>query len=151
MLWRNVHQHTSRHKEQVEQEIMKLARLAVQGRKSKDITYSTISFWGRQQQKISSRSATIVTRRFIVVNWTFVNFKNNGGRQKMEKYKIIFDGEEQDEVFDTEEAAEEYALYLCSCTREGAEILHMSNPGDYDYDEDNFEDPDYEIVEFDED
>lgn len=69
----------------------------------------------------------------------------------MEKYKIIFDGEEQDEVFDTEEAAEEYALYLCSCTREGAEILHMSNPGDYDYDEDNFEDPDYEIVEFDED
>ncbi|MFR5648781.1 MAG: hypothetical protein ACLUDM_02835 [[Eubacterium] siraeum] len=69
----------------------------------------------------------------------------------MEKYKIIFDGEEQDEVFDTEEAAEEYALYLCSCTREGAEILHMSNPGDYDYDEDSFEDPDYEIVEFDED
>ncbi len=69
----------------------------------------------------------------------------------MEKYKIIFDGEEQDEVFDTEEAAEEYALYLCSCTREGAEILHMSNPGDYDYDEDSFENPDYEIVEFDED
>lgn len=69
----------------------------------------------------------------------------------MAKYKIVFDGEEQDEVFDTEEAAEEYALYLCSCTREGAEILHMSNPGDYDYDEDSFEDPDYEIVEFDED
>lgn len=69
----------------------------------------------------------------------------------MTKYKIVFDGEEQDEVFDTEEAAEEYALYLCSCTREGAEILHMSNPGDYDYDEDSFEDPDYEIVEFDED
>lgn len=69
----------------------------------------------------------------------------------MTKYKIIFDDEEQDEIFDTEEAAEEYALYLCSCTREGAEILHMSNPGDYDYDEDNFEDPDYEIVEFDED
>ncbi len=68
----------------------------------------------------------------------------------MAKYKIIFDDEEQDEVFDTEEAAAEYALYLCSCTREGAEILHMSNPGDYDYDKDSFEEPDYEIVEFDE-
>jgi hypothetical protein len=71
--------------------------------------------------------------------------------EKMAKFKVLFDGEYEDEVFDTEEDAEEYALYLCSCTREGAEILHMSNPGDYDYDEDNFEDPDYEIVEIDED
>lgn len=69
----------------------------------------------------------------------------------MAKYKIIFDGEEQDEVFSTEEAAEDYALYLCSCSRDGAEILHMSNPGDYDYDEDSFEDPEYEIVEVDDD
>ena len=67
----------------------------------------------------------------------------------MEKFKIIFDGEEQDEVFDTEAEAEEHALYLCSCTRTGAEILHMSNPGDYDYDEDTFEDPEYEIIEVD--
>ena len=67
----------------------------------------------------------------------------------MEKFKIIFDGEEQDEVFDTEAEAEEYALYLVSCTRTGAEILHMSNPGDYDYDEDTFEDPEYEIIEVD--
>ena len=67
----------------------------------------------------------------------------------MSKYKIIFDGEEEDDNFDTEEAAEEYADYLVSCTREGAEILHMSNPGDYDYDEDDFEDPEYEIVEVD--
>ena len=65
----------------------------------------------------------------------------------MAKYKVIFDGEEQDEVFSTVKDAEEHALYLCSCTREGAEILHMSNPGDYDYDEDDFEDPEYEIVE----
>ena len=65
----------------------------------------------------------------------------------MAKYKIIFDDEEQDEIFDTEEAAEEYALYLCSCHREGSEILHMSNPGDYDYDEDEYESPDYEIIE----
>ena len=65
----------------------------------------------------------------------------------MTKYKIVFNDEEQDEVFNTEEEAEEYALYLCSCTRQGAEILHRSNPGDYDYDEDDYEDPDYEIIE----
>lgn len=64
----------------------------------------------------------------------------------MSKYKILFNGEYEDEIFDTEEEAEEYALYLCSCAKEGAEILHMSNPGDYD--EDDYED-DYEIVEID--
>lgn len=66
----------------------------------------------------------------------------------MAKYKIIFEDEEQDEIFDTESDAEEYALYLCSCSRQGAEDLHMSNPGDYDYDED--EEYEYEIVEVDE-
>ena len=65
----------------------------------------------------------------------------------MAQFKIIFDGEEQDEVFNTKEGAEEYALYLCSCTRTGAEMLHWSNPGDYDYDEETFENPDYEIIE----
>ena len=65
----------------------------------------------------------------------------------MARFKVIFDGEELDEVFTSESAAEEYALYLRSCSRTGAEILHMSNPGDYDYDEDTFEPPDYEIVE----
>lgn len=64
----------------------------------------------------------------------------------MAKYKVLFNGELEDEVFNTEEDAEEYALYLCSCSREGAEILHMSNPGDYD--EDDYE-TDYEIVEID--
>lgn len=67
----------------------------------------------------------------------------------MPKYKVIIDGEEEDDLFDTEEEAEEHALYLCSCARTGAEILHLSNPGDYDYDEDTFEDPEYEIVEID--
>ncbi len=67
----------------------------------------------------------------------------------MGKYKIIFNNDEEDEIFDCEEDAEEDALYLCSCAREGAEILHMSNPGDYDYDEDEYEDPDYEIIEID--
>lgn len=67
----------------------------------------------------------------------------------MSKYIVIFDGEEQDEVFNTEAEAEEYALYLCSCSRDGAETLHMSNPGDYEYEEDEFEYPDYEIEEID--
>lgn len=67
----------------------------------------------------------------------------------MSKFKIIFDGEEEDDIFDTEEAAEEYALYLCSCTNVGGETFHMSNPGDYDYDEDDLDDHDYEIVEID--
>ena len=68
----------------------------------------------------------------------------------MTKYKIIMqypDGtnEEQDEVFDTEEDAEEYANYLVSCSQEGAEILNLSNPGDYPLDD--YEDPDFEIIE----
>lgn len=66
----------------------------------------------------------------------------------MAKYKILFNDEPEDEIFDTEEDAEEYALYLSSCAREGAEILHMSNPGDYD--EDDYE-ADFEIIEIDED
>lgn len=65
----------------------------------------------------------------------------------MAKYKILFNGEFEDEIFDTEEEAEEYALYLVSCTEQGAEILHMSNPGDYDVDDYEAE---YEIVEIDE-
>ena len=66
----------------------------------------------------------------------------------MSKWKILFNGEFEDEVYDTEEEAEEEALYLVSCTKEGAEILHMSNPGDYDADDYEAE---YEIVEIDED
>lgn len=62
----------------------------------------------------------------------------------MAKYRVVFNGELEDEIFDTEEAAEEYALYLCSCTVEGAEILHMSNLGDY---AENDYETDYEIIE----
>ena len=68
----------------------------------------------------------------------------------MIKYKVIFDGEEEDEIFNSYEEAEEHALYLCSCAREGAEILHMSNPGDYDYDDETWENPEYEIIEIEE-
>lgn len=64
----------------------------------------------------------------------------------MAKYRVSFDDEMQDEIFDTEEEALEHALYLSSCAKLGAEILHMSNPGDYD--EDDYND-DFEIVEID--
>ena len=68
----------------------------------------------------------------------------------MPRYKIIIqypDGvnEEQHEVFEPEENAEEYANYLVSCSQVGAEILNLSNPGDYPLDD--YEDPDFEIIE----
>ena len=66
----------------------------------------------------------------------------------MTKFKILFNGEFEDEIFNSEADAQEHADYLVSCTREGAEILHMSNPGDYDADDYEAE---YEIVEIDED
>ena len=66
----------------------------------------------------------------------------------MSKFRILMFGELEDEVFDTEEEAEEYAGYLVGCSRLGAETLNMSNPGDYPLDD--YEDPDYEIIEEDE-
>ena len=82
----------------------------------------------------------------------------------MAKYKYILtfaDGEKLDSLeeygddnfegtFSSYSAAEEAALDAVSWERQGAEILNMSNPGDYDYDEENFESPEYEIVEIDE-
>lgn len=66
-------------------------------------------------------------------------------------WKVLYhydDGtsEEDDEVFETEEEAEEHGLYMHSCASLGAEILHMSNPGDYPDDDDDL---DYEIIEVD--
>lgn len=66
----------------------------------------------------------------------------------MANYKIIFEGVEEDEIFSTYEEAEEHALYLVSCYHTGGETLEMSNPGDYPYDPDD--EPEYEIVETDE-
>lgn len=66
--------------------------------------------------------------------------------------KLIWkDGDEMlvDDLYDTEDEAHEGALYHISCCEEGAEILHLSNPGDYEYDEETYEDPDYEIIEID--
>ena len=72
----------------------------------------------------------------------------------MTKYKIKMiypDGEEviEDDIFDSYEEAEDAALYYVSCTRDGAETLNLSNPGDYEYDEETYVDPTYEIIEID--
>ncbi len=63
----------------------------------------------------------------------------------MAKYKIIFNGEEQDEVFDTYDDALDAANDLVGAYHEGGEILELSNPGDYPYDP--TVEPEYEIVE----
>ena len=55
------------------------------------------------------------------------------------------DEEELDETFETEEEAEDTAVYYCGCYKQGGEILNMSNPGDYPLDEDD--DCGYEIIE----
>lgn len=65
----------------------------------------------------------------------------------MAKYKIVFDDEEQDEIFDTIDEAIEYAQDLVSDYHLGGEILEMSNPGDYPYDPDD--EPEYYIIEVD--
>lgn len=70
----------------------------------------------------------------------------------MSKYKIVMkysDGtnEEDDDIFDSEEAAEEYANYLIGCSQVRAETLNLSNPGDYSFDD--YEDIDFEIIEID--
>lgn len=71
----------------------------------------------------------------------------------MAKYKIIlhyYDGteEEQDEEFDDLDDAQDYGNYLIGCCREGAEVLNLSNPGDYPLG--GYEDPEVEIIEVDE-
>lgn len=63
----------------------------------------------------------------------------------MARYKIIFGGEEQDEVFSTYDEAARRADDMIAEYHEGGEILELSNPGDYPYDPDV--DPDCEIVE----
>ena len=67
----------------------------------------------------------------------------------MPKFKVIFDGYEEDEIFDSYNDAEDYALYSQSCCRTGAETLHLSNPIEYDYDEKNYKPPKYRIKEVD--
>lgn len=72
----------------------------------------------------------------------------------MPKYKVLMiypDGNEilEPDLFDSEEEAEEHGCYLVGCYRSGSETLNMSNPGDYPYDEDDFDDANYEVIEVD--
>lgn len=69
------------------------------------------------------------------------------------KYKVIYHlpngtEEEEDELYDTEEQAEDAGCYGCSCYSSGAEIFNMSNPGDNPLDGTEG-DVDFEIVEID--
>lgn len=45
--------------------------------------------------------------------------------------------EEDDEVFDTEEEANEYGLTQAGNYQTGGEVLNLSNPGDYPLDTDD--------------
>lgn len=63
----------------------------------------------------------------------------------MAKFKIIFEGEEQDEVFDSYDAALDAAHDLVGAYHEGGEVLELSNPGDYPYNPNH--EPEYEIIE----
>ena len=73
----------------------------------------------------------------------------------MTKYKIIYhwpSGETDEDdncgyYYDTEEWADEMAVYGLGCAELGADIMEMSNPGDYPYDEDERKGAWYEIEE----
>ena len=73
----------------------------------------------------------------------------------MSKYKIIYhwtDGtvDEDDnygQYWSSESEADEAGLYGLSCAKQGGKILEMSNPGDYPFDESDYEDDWFEIVE----
>lgn len=55
--------------------------------------------------------------------------------------------EEEEALFDSEDQALEAAEDVCSCYNLGAEILNMSNPGDYPFDGDA--ECGFEIIEVD--
>lgn len=61
-------------------------------------------------------------------------------------YKIIFDGYEQDRIYDTYEEAEEAAYIMVDDFNTGAEILYEMNPGDYEEEMDGAT-ADFEIIE----
>ena len=65
----------------------------------------------------------------------------------MSKFKIIFDGCEEPDEYDTYEEAEEAADVMASDFRLGESILFEMNPGDYL--EENDGDGSYVIIEVD--
>lgn len=75
----------------------------------------------------------------------------------MAKYKIIYywsDGTEDEddnygEYYNSEEEANDAGLYSLSCAKLGGKILEMSNPGDYPFDESDYEDNSFEVIKID--
>ena len=76
---------------------------------------------------------------------------------KIAKYKIIYywtDGSEEEddnygEYYSSEEEANEAGLYELGCAIQGGEILAMSNPGDYPFDDKDYEDDSFEVMKVD--
>ena len=62
---------------------------------------------------------------------------------------LYLSGVDDDEFFDTEEEAKEAGYETISNCDTGAEILNLSNPGDYPYDEHDFDDFYVEVIEVD--
>jgi len=50
---------------------------------------------------------------------------------EMMKYQVLFDGELDDEIFESYIEAKEYAIDCCKAVCAGVELLHMLNPGEY--------------------
>lgn len=72
--------------------------------------------------------------------------------QMVNKYTGSVEEERVDDmVFSVESDADEYASYMNSCSSEGAEILKMSNPFDYEEDYGDDENYEYVVTELDED
>lgn len=72
----------------------------------------------------------------------------------MANYKVLMHysngiDEEDDTIFDSEEEAYNYGVYLCGCSVQGAEILNLSNPGDYPLDDDYDDETDFEVIKVD--
>lgn len=69
----------------------------------------------------------------------------------MTKYRLEFEEDLADEngIFDTYQQALDAVCEVESNMRVGAEVLHMSNPGDYPYDEDDDFSVEFEITEVD--
>ena len=73
----------------------------------------------------------------------------------MSKYMLIYhwsDGtttedDNYGQFWDSEEDAKEDGDYGLSCARQGGEIMEMSNPGDYPFNESDYDDNYYDIVE----
>ena len=71
----------------------------------------------------------------------------------MSKYRVVFEREVRDRLFDTYEQTKGVAGELCSCNREDFKNLHLSTPGENNLDEDESsiyeieQEPDYEFTE----